>query len=58
MNLLEECLIEFANNRGNNVKEGEVDDDLSLMFTLLDMQEFAIDYHEKEMNVISEKLNK
>ena len=51
MNLLKKCLIEFNNQWTNKITEKEVDNDVELRFTLLDMQKFAEKYVEA-INVI------
>jgi len=61
MNLLKNCLIKFNNKFTNQIEDWQVDNDIELKFTLLDMQKFAKKYYKKaqkkqKLNIDLEKL--
>jgi len=61
MNLLKNCLIKFNNKFTNKIEDWQVNNDIELKFTLLDMQKFAKKYYKKakkkqRLNIDLEKL--
>lgn len=51
MNLLKKCLLEFNNKHTNLITKEEIDEDMKLRFSLLDMQKFAEIYHNKQLTM-------
>ena len=51
MKLVKKCLIAFNNQRTNKITKKEVDNDVELRFTLLDMQKFAKHYHKQKLTL-------
>lgn len=54
MNILKKCLVSFNNQFTNKITDMEVDDDLQLRFTLLDMQKFAEKYYNEKLLIVSD----
>jgi hypothetical protein len=51
MKLVKKCLIKFNNKWTNQITKKEVNNDLELRFTLLDMQNFAKYYLSEQLRI-------